>query len=241
MTNLKYLFLASFLLFITTSCQHNKSLALFDGETLNGWEGSDTAFRVENGAIVGGNLEKGLEESFYLGTTQEYSDFELKLSVKLVHNNLEGNAGISFRGQRVEDSNRVASYQADIGYINPDVVVHCSDYKPSDMVNPFSLWGTLIDECRADLSRYPEPEYYPAVILKMADRDIIHDIIKPYDWNDIQVTARGNEIEIKTNGVTTVKYIETGDVPSSGYIFLQAHQGKPYEVHYKNIYIRKLD
>ena len=161
------LFLVGLFLIITTSCQQQKSKPLFDGKTLSRWEGSDTAFRVENGAIVGGNMVKGLEESFYLSTTKEYLDFELKLSVKLVHKNLDGNAGISFRGQRVEDSNRVASYQADIGYINPDVVVHCSDHTPADMDKPFSLWGTLIDECRADLSRHPEPEYYPAVILKM--------------------------------------------------------------------------
>ena len=176
-----------------------------------------------------------------MSTTEEYSDFDLKLSVKLVHKNLEGNAGISFRGQRVHGSNEVASYQADIGYINPDVVVHCSDYTPADMDKPFSLWGTLIDECRADLSRYPEPEYYPAVILKMPEREIIEDIVKPYDWNEIQIIARGREIEIKTNGITTVKFTEKGDVPSKGYIYLQAHQGEPYEVHYKNIYITKLD
>ncbi len=241
MTYLKIILRISLLLLITTSCEQQKNIQLFDGKTLTGWEGSDNAFRVESGAIIGGSLEKRLEESFYLCTTEEYSDFELTLSVKLIHTDLEGNAGISFRAERIDGSNRVASYQADIGYITPNIVVRCSDHTPVDMINPYSLWGTLIDECRADLSRYPDPEFYPAVILKMPERELINRIVKPNDWNEIRVLAHGKEIEIKINGITTVKFIEKGDVPTKGYICLQAHQGEPYEVHYKNISIKKID
>ena len=71
---------------IAASFQNKKDIALFDGETLAGWEGSDSVFRVEGGAIIGGSLKKGLEESFYLCTTEEYSDFELTLSVKFIEN-----------------------------------------------------------------------------------------------------------------------------------------------------------
>jgi len=229
------------LLTISCNTKDQKSIQLFDGKTLEGWEGSSNAFRVEHGAIIGGSLEKGLDDSFYLCTTEEYSDFELSLSVKLIHKNLNGNAGISFRAERVKGTNRVASYQADIGYITPDVVVHCSDYTLEDMSNPFSLWGTLIDECRSDVSRYPEPEYYPAVILEIAERELIQDIVKPYDWNDINLLVKGKEIEIKVNGITTVKYTEKDDISSKGTICLQAHQGDPYEVYYKNIMIRKIN
>lgn len=109
------------------------------------------------------------------------------------------------------------------------------------MSNPYSLWGTLIDECRADVSRYPDPEFYPAVILKMPEIELIHEIVKPNDWNEIRGLAQGKEIEIKVNGITTVKCTEKGDVSSKGYTCLQAHQGEPYEVHYKDISIRKIE
>lgn len=241
MNYLNNIFRISLLILIITSCQDKKDIQLFDGQTLSGWEGSDSAFRVENGAIVGGSLEKGLEESYYLCTTEEYSDFELTLSVKLIHKDLEGNAGVSFRAKRVDGSNRVASYQADIGYITPYVVVRCSDHTPADMSNPFSLWGALIDECREDVSRYPDPEFYPAVVLKMPERELIQKIAKPNDWNEIQVLAQGKEIEVRINGITTVQFTEKGDVSPKGYICLQAHQGEPYEVHYKDIRIRKID
>jgi len=241
MKYLRSIFRISLVILITASCQNQKNIQLFDGQTLAGWEGSDSAFRVENGAIVGGSLEKGLEESYYLCTTEEYSDFELTLSVKLVHTDLKGNAGISFRAERIPGSSAVASYQADIGYITPDIVVRASDHTPADMNNPFSLWGCLIDENREDISRYPDPDWYPGVVLKLSERELINRIVKPYDWNEVQVLAIGKEIEIKINGVTTVKYAEKSDVSSKGVICLQAHQGEPYEVHYKDIRIRKID
>jgi hypothetical protein len=231
----------SLLLIISTTSQAQNEIQLFDGQTLEGWEGSEDVFRVENGSIVGGSLEKGLEESYYLCTTEEYSDFELTLSVKLLHNNLKGNSGISFRAKRRPDSNMLASYQADIGYIHPHVVAYFSDYTPVDTIAPFSLWGALLDEGRAESSRYHHPETFPVAVLKLPDRELVHSIVKPYDWNKVQVIAIGKEIEIKINDITTTKFTENINVPTKGSIGLQAHEGEPYEVHFKDISIRKLD
>jgi hypothetical protein len=46
---------------IFMSCGKSDELKLFNGESLEGWEGSNTVFRVEEGAIVGGNLKEPLE------------------------------------------------------------------------------------------------------------------------------------------------------------------------------------
>ena len=59
MNYLKNMFRISLLLIIA-SCQNQKDIQLFDGQTFTGWEGSDSAFRIENGAIIGGSLENGL-------------------------------------------------------------------------------------------------------------------------------------------------------------------------------------
>ena len=93
-----YHFLAGFGIWGLHNAQ--AEISLFDGKTFEGWEGNTDYFRVEDGSIVGGSLEKGLEESFYLCTTEEYSDFELSVNVKLVHKNLTGNSGISFRANK---------------------------------------------------------------------------------------------------------------------------------------------
>lgn len=97
---------------------------IFDGESFAGWEGDKSSFRVEDGAIVGGSLEKAIPRNEFLCTLKEYSDFELRLSFKLVG---EGNAGIQIRSRRVAGSHEMIGYQADIG---------------------MSYWGALYDESR---------------------------------------------------------------------------------------------
>ncbi|MGI9550923.1 MAG: family 16 glycoside hydrolase [Aurantibacter sp.] len=56
----------------------SQEIKLFNGESLEGWEGSNTFFRVEKEAIVGGSLKKPIDKSYYLCTKQKYENFELK-------------------------------------------------------------------------------------------------------------------------------------------------------------------
>lgn len=183
-----------------------------------------------------------MEESFYLCTTEEYSDFELTLPVKLIHKNLTGNPGISFRAKRRSGSNILASYQADIGYIHPNIVAFLSDYyTPADTITPFSLWGGLLDEGREQSLRYPHPETFPVAILKLPERELVYNVVKPNDWNEVLIRTIGKEIEIKINGFTTIKFTENLEIPGKGVIGLQAHSGDPYEVHFKDIRIKKIE
>lgn len=238
MKKAKHILRICLLLLMTSSCKAKKEIQLFDGQTLYGWEGSKTDIRIENGVIIGGNLEKKLDNDFYLCTTEAYSNFELTLSARLIYNNImNANAGVYFRAKRTKP-HKVGGYEADIGFIKPSVIKRNTDYSPVDLNKPFSLWGSLIDEGREDKSRYPKGS--GVVPLKFTDRTLIQNIIKPQDWNEIKVIANGNDIEIKINGVTTVKYNEKGDVSTKGFICLQVHKG-PYEVHYKDIRIKKLD
>jgi len=232
---------ALFTSLLIISCGNSDEHELFNGESLEGWEGSKTVFRVEERAIVGGNLKEPLEKSYYFCTKQNYENFELKLSAKFISSDLNVNGGISFRAKRVPNSNEVMGYQADIGYIDADVVPIFSDFTPADTSGLYPLWGSLVDENRADTSRYPRPDIFPAIIFNVADRELIDEIIHPYGWNEIQIKASGPDIEIKINGVTTAKFTEKGHVPLSGSICLQAHSGGPYEIWYKNIRLKQLD
>ena len=54
MKNLNIIFTISLLLLITASCPAQNDTQLFNGQTLAGWEGADSVFRMENGCIVGG-------------------------------------------------------------------------------------------------------------------------------------------------------------------------------------------
>ena len=98
---------------------------LFDGKTLHGWEGNSKMFRVEDGAIVGGGLERPIPRNEFLCTRDQFEDFELRLKFKLVGKG--ANAGVQFRSQRIPDHHEVSGYQADLGD---------------------GWWGSLYDESR---------------------------------------------------------------------------------------------
>lgn len=91
-----------------------------------------------------------------------------------------------------------------------------------------------------DYSRYPRPDIFPVILLKVADKEFIEKIIDPLDWHKVIIIADGPNIEIKINGLTTAKFKETINVPSKGQIFLQAHADGPYEVRYKNIVLHPI-
>lgn len=98
---------------------------LFDGKSFEGWKGNKDVFRIVDGVIVGGSLEKPVKQNEFLRTTKEYGDFELRLQFKLLGDG--SNAGIQFRTAEIPDHHEVSGYQADMGN---------------------GWWGCLYDESR---------------------------------------------------------------------------------------------
>ena len=99
---------------------------LFDGKTLNGWEGDPKIFRVQEGAIVAGTLANKIARNEFLCTTRTFGDFELRLKFKLLGGD-GANAGVQFRTKRIPNNHEVSGYQADMGV---------------------GWWGALYDESR---------------------------------------------------------------------------------------------
>jgi hypothetical protein len=108
---------------------------LFDGKSFAAWEGNLQVFRIQDGAIVGGQLDKPVPRNEYLCTTKDYRDFELRLKFRLRGENV--NAGVQFRSQRVPGTSEMIGYQADMGQ---------------------HYWGCLYDERRHKLLTGPTKE-----------------------------------------------------------------------------------
>jgi hypothetical protein len=102
-----------------------EAVAIFDGKTLAGWEGKESSFRVEDGAIVAGTLKEPIPRNEFLCTRKEYGDFELRLKARLL--GAGDNAGIQIRSRRIPGHHEVSGYQADMGT---------------------GWWGCLYDESR---------------------------------------------------------------------------------------------
>jgi hypothetical protein len=103
-----------------------KPVPLFNGKTLDGWEGDLKIFRVQDGAIVAGTLESKIVRNEFLCTTRTFGDFELRLKFKLLGGD-SANAGVQFRTKRIPNNHEVSGYQADMGV---------------------GWWGALYDESR---------------------------------------------------------------------------------------------
>ena len=90
-------------------------------------------------------------------------------------------------------------------------------------------WGALYDESRRDK------------VLVAPDSNLIKKILKVNDWNDYEVIAIKNRIQIKINNTKTIDYLESdSSIPQSGLIGLQVHGGGKTRVGYKEIYISEV-
>jgi hypothetical protein len=112
---------------VPTLADQKNFTPLFDGKTFQGWEGKLAVFHIQNGAVVGGSLDRGLPHNEFLCTKKEYGNFELRLKCKLLGKGANG--GIQFRSQRVPNHHEVSGYQADMAE---------------------QYWGNLYDESRRD-------------------------------------------------------------------------------------------
>ncbi len=88
-------------------------VCLFDGKSLDGWDGNLDVFAIREGAVVGGSLKENVARNEFLTTKKEYGDFELRLQFKLLGET--ANAGVQIRSQRIPDHHEMIGYQADMG------------------------------------------------------------------------------------------------------------------------------
>lgn len=72
----------------------SETIHLFDGKTLDGWEGYSDIWSVKDGVIVG--KCESLKFSTYLLTKDKYTDFRLTFAAKLVES--ETHSGVCFWG-----------------------------------------------------------------------------------------------------------------------------------------------
>ena len=104
-------------------------VSLSDGKTFAGWVGdTNTTWRIEDGAFVGGSLEKKVPRNEFLRSAKPYTNFILRLQFKLVGTNGFINGGVQIRSQPATNpTNEMVGYQCDLGA---------------------GYWGALYDESR---------------------------------------------------------------------------------------------
>ena len=194
-------------LFAAAKANH---IVLFDGKSLAGWEGNLEVFRVRDGAIVGGSLDKPIPHNEFLCTKREFSDFELRLKAKLIGQGR--NAGVQFRTKRIPNHHEVVGYQADIGATRGKLI-----------------WGTLYDESRrsTQLATPPQDRIRQAVKLNDWNEYVIR-----CQGKRVQIILNGVQLVDYTESDESIE--------QHGVVGLQIHGGPPAEAWYKEITIEEL-
>ncbi len=90
------------------------AVSLFDGKTLDGWEGNPKLWKVADGAIAGGSLTEQVEHNDFLATKKRYGNFVLRAKLRLRGTGFV-NSGIQMRSTRVANSTEMRGYQCDYG------------------------------------------------------------------------------------------------------------------------------
>ena len=89
-------------------------VSLFDGKSLDGWEGDPAWWRVEAGEIRGGSATQNVPRNFFLATNKSYQNFELRVKLRLTGTGFV-NSGVQIRSVRVPNNTEMSGYQVDFG------------------------------------------------------------------------------------------------------------------------------
>ncbi len=169
---------------------------LFNGKTLEGWEGNPEFWSVEDGGSITGRTtaEKPTKgNTFLIWRGGTVGDFELRLQIQMDG----GNSGIQYRSEELADNKWVIKgYQADFA----------GDSKYTGILYEEKGRGILAN--RGTKVKIPTGGK-PEVIGTTVDEKEILAAIKPNDWNDYTIIAQGNHLIHKINGVTTVDVVRT--------------------------------
>jgi hypothetical protein len=207
--------------------------SIFDGKTLNGWEGDHKYWRVTDGVMTGEITPETIIKSntFIIWRGGEPGDFELKLDYRITS---EGNSGINYRSVVVPDKttpgNKFAlrGYQCDI------------DGQNRYTGNNYEEKGRLFLAVRGQVTRVTGKRT-PIVLSSLGpDKDLAALI--GTDWNSVHLVCRGNVLMHHVNGrlMSMVIDDDAAGRTMQGLIGVQVHVGGPMKVEYRNWRLKNL-
>jgi hypothetical protein len=221
---------------------------IFDGVTLNNWDGDPNTWHVEDGAIVGESTkEKPLANSYIAFRGFEAKDFDLKLEIKVEHG---GGSGIQYRSQTgvpwlrstppgqtpVPLKWMMTGPQADFWFpVTPKQSEWTGQFYSENTPMRILAWRGQAVELT--------PGSYPKLLGNIGDRNALGGYVKVNDWNQYSIIARGGTFIHVINGQLMAVFVDDNPASSnnkSGLIGIEI-EGVPTKVSVRNIWIKKLN
>ncbi len=202
--------------------------AIFDGKTLDGWDGDSRFWRVQDGCIAGQTTKENPapRNTFLIWRGGKPADFQIKIEFRMP------DAGFANSGVQIRSWEGPAKWQV-------------SGYQP-DMDSTDAYTGTCYGEnFRGPLAGRGQKtvigkDHKAKVVQQFASADELGKFIKKRGWNEYDITARGNRITEKINGHLMCEVTdEDTRARKDGIIALQIHAGQPMKVQFRNVRLKE--
>jgi len=196
---------------------HEGYVSIFDGRTLDGWDGNPKFWRVEDGAIVGESTpERPSGNSYIVYRRMEAKDFTLKFEIKV-----EGTGGSGLQYRSRTGLPWLANIPANVTAFNGPVNLNWMMTGPQADFWPSRIYtGQFYSEntpMRILAWRGQVVEGYgerrKRLMGTIGDREALGALVKQNDWNQYTVVARGGTFLHIVNGQLMAVMID--DDPAS--------------------------
>ena len=232
---------------------HDGWTQIFDGKTLNNWDGDTTVWHVEDGAIIGESSAEhpsGTTNIIWKGGTP--ANFRLRLEMKLEGNGANG--GVQYRSTMVA----------------PRLIPPAADAKPEaklryELAQKRAKWNMAGYQMDFDFAnRYTgqlyeqssprgiiawrgqvvatEPNKLPVLLGTVGNADELKALIKPGEWNQVEIIADGNTLVHIVNGHVMSTLVDTDPQyrQAKGLIALEIEGGGTLKISHRNIWLKLL-
>lgn len=236
---------------------HTGWTQIFDGKTMNGWDGDTDVWHVEDGAIVGESSDEhpsGTTNIIWRGG--EPANFELKLEMKLEGKGANG--GVQYRSISVPPkirplpadlpADRRARMQQQQDLVQKRAKWNLSGYQADfDFENKYT--GQLYEQ---DSPRgivawrgqvvATEPKKKPTLLATLGSSDDLKAVIKPDDWNQVEIIADGNTLVHIINGRIMAVLVDTDPefLQSKGLIAFEIEGPGNVKISHRNVWLKPL-
>lgn len=220
---------------VKSDAKSEKAKPLFDGKTLDGWDGDPKLWSVKDGVIHGQTTKENPANgnTFLIWKGGELKDFELHVTFRCSR---ENNSGIQYRSERVKEGVKndwvVKGYQHEIR--NNDAFPNVAGF----------IYGERLGRGRVCLvgekavATGPKKRDVTDTLITEAE---FKKLVKLDDWNDVVIVAKGRNIKHYFNGKLILDFTDTEkDARLGGVIALQLHQGVPMWAEFKDIHLKEL-
>jgi len=204
---------------------------IFDGQSLQGWDGDPSFWRAEDGLIVGESTPENRVErnTFLIWRGGVVRDFELKIDFRINGTN----SGIQYRSIELPEVGPwvLNGYQADLDFVNQFTGnTHSEGRGRFFLAQRGNVVRGAADGTRKQVGTVGDP-------------DALKGYVNINGWNTYHIIARGRTLIQLINGHLMSVFLDedTTNFAAEGVLGLQMHVGEPFRVEYRNVWLKQID